>query len=257
MKPHRILILFLLLATVVYVESPACAQVPSLETSARAEVAASAPTVRDLIPVGAVPVAVMNVAVPPRLQELVQRFQAAVQSDPAWLLEYTKENDRPGEPLPYHPKMGVSEVEYKEMLSLMKEMRMVTAAKAEITVRAEPNGRFTFDGGHAVPELTGISIDLEKNRVETPFGTTTTTNEIKPSPEQKVTGPWSGVSWKREEFNMDTMTGTVVQFNIGRLQESGRGILYYNAKRAVNGSNEGSAFQVLTYDLPTAKLAKP
>ena len=257
MKPRRVLILFLLLATVVHVESTVCAPVPGLETSARAEVAASAPTVRDLIPVGAVPVAVMNVAAPPRLQELLQRFQAAVQSDPDWLLEYTKANYRPGEPLPYHPKMGVSEVEYKEMLSLKDEMRMVSVAKAEITVRAEPNGRFTFDGGHALPELTGISIDLEKNRVETPFGTTTTTGQIKPSSEQKVTGPWSGVSWKREDVNIDTMTGTVIEFCIGRLQESGRGILYYNAKRVANGSMEGSASQVLTYDLPTAKLAKP
>ena len=258
MKIHCVLIIsLLLLATVTYVESPVCAAVPVFETSARAEVATSTDAVRDLIPVGTVPVAVMDLIASPRVQELMQRFQTAVRSDPAWLLEYAKANDRPGEPLPYHPKMGVSEAEYKEMLSLSEEMRLAPVAKAELIVRAEPNGRFTLDGGHALPELTGISIDMEKNRVETPFGVTTTTSQIKPSSEQKATGPWSGVSWKREDLNMDMMTGTVVKFSIGRLQESGQGILYYDAKRMANRSMEARAFRVLTYDLPTAKLTKP
>lgn len=222
---------------------------PLTRSAAAQTAAATADSARAFIRVGTFPVAVMDLVAPPRLQALTDRFQAAARSDPAWFMEYVRANDRPGEPLPYHPKLGLGKEEYDEMLLLFDQLKLTRVADAELTVRAEGANRFVLDGGRALPELTGIVIDLAAGRVETPFGATTARGEIHASPEQVATGPWNGIAWEREELDETTLTGTVISFNLGRLQESGRGILYYDAKQMAGGTMQARASRVLTYDL--------
>lgn len=193
----------------------------------------------------------MDLAAPPRAQALMARLQAAMRQNSQWWLEYTKQHARPGEPLPYHVNFGITEPEYQEMLTLLNQLQLAEVGSAELTVRAAGQHRFVLDGGTALPDLTGIVVDLEKNRVETPFGHTSTSNPIQASEEQRATGPWNGVSWKHEALTGDGTSGTLINFNLGRLQESGRGILYYDAKRVANGTMQNRATRIVTYDLPT------
>ncbi len=214
-------------------------------------VAVTPDSVRALVPVGTVRVSLMDLVPPPRLNELNARVQAALSSDPAWWAEYNRTNQQPGKPLPYHPKMGVTEAEYREMVALVEGVRLSPVRQAELTVRDEGNGRFVMNGGTALPELTGVVVDLANNRVDTPFGSTLTSAPIAPDArKQQATGPWKGMSWTREELQPQTRTGTVISFTLGRLQQSGRGILYYEAGRVQGGKPMGRVSRVLTYDLP-------
>jgi hypothetical protein len=70
---------------------------------------------RDIIVAGSVTVDVMDISAPPRIREILQRFQKAIEQNPSWLLEAVKES-RSGGPLRYDPRMGLSEAEYKEFL---------------------------------------------------------------------------------------------------------------------------------------------
>lgn len=215
-----------------------------------AETAAPADSTQSLIPVGTVRATSMDLVAPPRLQELMRRFQATAQRDPQWWMEYVKANARPGEPLPYHPNLGLSEAEYREMLGMSDEMRLAPVGEGELTVRTEGDSRYVLDGGRAFPDLTGIAIDLARNRVETPLGVLTPGDPIEPSPGQAATGPWHGVRWELEDFDPDAMTGTVVKLSLGRLEESGRGILHYDARRMADGKLQTRVVRVLTYELP-------
>ncbi len=218
--------------------------------TASAVVTAPADSTRQLIPVGTIRVSVMDLAAPPRAQALMARLQEAMRQNSQWFLEYTRQHARPGEPLPYHANFGISGAEYQEMLGLLNQLQLAPVASANLVVRADGEHRFVLDGGTALPELTGIIIDLERNRVETPFGRTSRSNPVQPSEAQAATGPWNGMSWKHEALTDGGMNGTLINFNLGRLQESGRGILYYDAKRIANGALQGRATRILTYDLP-------
>jgi len=70
------------------------------------------------------------------------------------------------------------------------------------------------------------------------------------TPEQKATGPSSGSSWRREESRM---TGVVVKFDIGRLQESRKVILYYDANRLSTSRPPERATRILTFASPAPK----
>jgi hypothetical protein len=212
--------------------------------------AASADSVRALIPTGTVRVMVMDLVAPPRLEQLTARLQAAVQQEGDWWLKYVADNAQPGEPLPYHARMGISAAEYDEMLSLFDQMRLAPVSEAELKVQTAGDRRFRLDGGKHLPELTGIVIDLGRNLVETPFGTTTTSNRIVASERQQATGPWNGVSWKHDGVDPTALSGVNISFNLGRLEESGRVILSYDASRLLDGAAQGRTRRTLTYDLP-------
>jgi hypothetical protein len=211
--------------------------------------AATDPALR-LIPTGSVRVDVLQLTAPPRLLELTGKFQQAIGKDPEWWLNYARQA-KPGQPLAYHPKLGLTRAEYDEFLRLGKQMVVKKAGEGTITVRALGDGRFTLDGGQTAPELTGIEIDLKKNAVRTPYGTATDRGEIRANrATQTATGPWSGVVWKYEKQGAVFGTGTSASLAFGRPQESGKGILYYQVTRIEPGAQPLQITRVLTYDLP-------
>jgi len=171
-----------------------------------------------------------------------------MRQDSAWFTEYVKTSAKDGEPLPYHPKMGLTEAEYHEMLQLAKENRMVPASHAQVEFRRVTATRFELDGGNELPELTGVVIDLDADKVTTPLGVAEVRGVVEASPDQKATGPWEGIHWSSTQLDESRMTGFMVSFNLGRLTESGRGILYYSARRLTSGSVD-RVTRVLTYPL--------
>jgi len=202
------------------------------------------------IPRGSVTVDVMHLVAPPRLTTLSETFQKSVQSHGDWFRQYMNMTP-PGAPLPYHPNMGLSEAEYKEMLQLTDTLNLVSGAKATLQVKKGRGGVLELDGGKDLPELTGITIDLKYDEVTTPFGVATDRDSIIATSEQSATGPWNGVSWSGGQLNADKTEGFSIQFNVGRFVNGGRGILYYDAKK-VTGTDVKKASRVLTYDLPPA-----
>ncbi|MEM7033757.1 MAG: hypothetical protein AAF629_29705, partial [Chloroflexota bacterium] len=78
------------------------------------------PEVYKLLPTGTTLVDIMELATPPRLEELFVKFQTSIQQDREWWTNYVQQAT-PGQPLPYHEKMGLREDEYFEVLSLQNQ----------------------------------------------------------------------------------------------------------------------------------------
>jgi hypothetical protein len=86
-----------------------------------------------LLPQGRVNVEVLEMWSPPGLAVLTQRLQQAAQADPTWFQEQVR-RAVPGQPLPYHPKLGLTESEYQEFLALSDSVQMKPVRTAHITV---------------------------------------------------------------------------------------------------------------------------
>ena len=204
---------------------------------------------RKLLPIGRFAVDVMDFAPSAHMVELSQRFQDAVSQRPQWLLEHAKTYE-PGKPLPYDPRFGLTEEEYAEFLALAEDLSLKKKRQATLAVVKKGTDIFVLDGGNSLPELTGIEIDLKNDVVRTPFGTAMEASEVKPSSKQNATGPWRGRTWRLEDGDIDTLTGTVVKFSLGKLERSGRAILYYRVRHREAGQNLQRITGVLHYDLP-------
>lgn len=210
--------------------------------------AQSADAIRDLIPRGVVQVDIMEVGAWPRQIELAARLQASVAAHPEWWVEYVAKAP-PGQPLPYHPRLGLTEAEYQEFLELSSSMQMVKVADGTLNFVWDSPTHIRLIGEGSLADLTGITIDLAADRVETPFAILRERTEINNTDVDSPTGPWRGIQWKFEHLTPDLSSGAVVKLALGRRDEDGRGILYYNARR-IKGRSAQSVRYVLYYDLP-------
>ncbi len=238
MAPRRSVLALLLLAlpgTALTQSKPQSPPVPGMAVAA-------------LLTTGTIAVDVMQFSAPPRLTELTARLQQAAQRDPEWFTAYVQ-SATPGEPLPYHPKLGLSEPEYREMLALTGSTRLAPVARAELTIEAMPYG-WELDGGEALPELRGVEIDTLLGQIRTPMGRTTEVTAILASEHQRATGPWDGVQWKHQDSTILSGHGTSITFALGRLRDSGRVLLYYDAGQLVGGRMAARATRVLTFAPP-------
>jgi hypothetical protein len=141
---------------------------------------------------------------------------------------------RPGEPLAYDQRLGLTEKEYREFLTLSDSGQMRPARTARVVIESVGVG-WRFGQSTELAGLRGLQVDTVKNEVRSPFGALPPTTRIQPSPGQRATGPWGGPQWKLEALNLNTITGTTASFAVGRQQLTGHTLIYFDAKRAENG----------------------
>jgi hypothetical protein len=199
-----------------------------------------------LLPVGSWSADVMEVVAPPRLLELSQRFQSAARQDSAWFTAYIKTAPS-GQPLPYHPRLGLTAGEYREFLALGDSMRMRPADRATLHVTRTPKG-WRIETDSSLFDVRVIEIDTVTGLVQTPMRMAGGATRVVAGARQQTTGPWDGVQWRREEMSRFPETGSTVTFALGRLRDSGRILLYYDARRIDNGALTGRATRILTFD---------
>lgn len=219
-------------------------------TSATGQEPARAVELKDVLPKDEAAVAVMQIGASPRIALLTKKLQEAAAEDPDWWQAHVKKA-KPGEPLPYDPKIGLSKEEYQEYLDLAKTLGL-TKLKT-VKVRVKQDGRLvilTF--GDDLPALKEAVINLKDDSVTTPYGVAATRSVIKAAPGQKATGPWNGIQWKLENVDLATGKGTIVKFAIGKLKDTDRGIIYYDVKQVTDDSRTFLHY-VLFYDLNAAR----
>jgi hypothetical protein len=207
----------------------------------------TASDIQALVPPDGTIAHVMQPVAPARLTALTTKLQLAAQKQPEWWMAQIRKA-RPGEPVPYDPRLGLTKAEYEEFLRLWGAFTLRKVKTTKLNVKREGR-KVTFHGGEGLPHLKGVVLDLATGAVTTPFGTAAQCTRIRASSEQKVTGPWNGVQWELERVNDQTGLGTVVKFALGRLRPSGRGLLHYEVLQ-VTGQSRTEIDDLIEYDLP-------
>jgi hypothetical protein len=194
----------------------------------------------------------------PRFIELGNRLKAAAEKDPDWAQEQSL-NAKPGEPLPYDPKMGLTEAEYREFLKLQETIAMKPVRT--VTVVVEPNmGGWRFGPATTAKELHSIAVDTLRDQVHTPYGDLNPGPRVVASDFQRATGRWNGLRWRGDFVDPQTQSGTVVVFAVGKHVETGRTVLYLEKRRMDHGrivENTKSFFRFLGATAGKPGAAKP
>ena len=189
---------------------------------------------RDMLSGATLRVDVLQPWVPPLFTELSAKVQAAAKADPAWFRAHAAAA-KPGEPLPYDVKLGLTETEYVAFLRLADSTEMRAGAQASIAVVSTSAG-WRFDESTSLPELRGIEIDTVIGVVRSSFGELHAGPPIQPSAGQRATGPWRALRWQRETLNASATEGTAATFAIGRFTASGLLIVFLQVREVANGA---------------------
>ncbi|WP_299462941.1 hypothetical protein [uncultured Gimesia sp.] len=213
------------------------------------ESAASQPVIdpHELLVPGQIMVDVMGLAVPKRAEEIGQKFKQALAKNPDWVLEHSK-NKKPGEPLPYDERMGISKEEYEEFLKLSQKTTMRKMSEAPLIITQKEDDVFELDGGTELSDFTGMVIDLKQDQVQSPFGILAERSIIN-APESTALGAWNGVQWKGNPSGANGATGAVAKLAIGKIKKSGRCVIYYDVRKITPGEKTHIS-HILNYDAP-------
>lgn len=187
----------------------------------------------------------------PRFAELSLKFTSGIRKNPEWFLDFVRDRAEPGQPLPYHEKMGLSREEYNEFLALTKQKSFVKSGTTALTITRLPDGSLAIDGGKNLPELTGIEFDFQKNQVRTAYGIADQRDDG--DAENAMLGDWNGAQWKfnrQEESGRESAATTSITVILGQLQATGRGILVYDVQ--VAGSQRKRITYILNFDPPVS-----
>jgi hypothetical protein len=211
---------------------------------------AAPPTIEQLLPADSTIADVMDVVGSQRFLELSKRVQVAAAKNRDWWVEQVQKTP-PGEPIPYDPRIGLTEVEYREYLRSAQDMTLAKVGTSVVRV-ARVGSRVLLRFEDELPGMEQLLLDLEANTATTPFGVARDVGRIEASEEQRVTGPWNGIQWKLEDSGDPTQGSTLVKLALGALVQSGRGLLYYDA-RQISPSSKVDHRHILIYDLRPTK----
>ena len=196
----------------------------------------------------------MRVVYPPRAGELFRKMQASLARYPEWLSAAVKAN-KPGEPLPYDEKLGLTPDEYKEFLALNKQGTLKEILVRDVNVIRNSDNTITLDAGDDLKPLRALKFDVARNIISTPYGDLDKPLAVDHSAKGmgSVFGPYTRTfprhRGRRPKLRAcpEASSGRTLSMTLGKLVDSGRRFIYYNVVVMENGRRTTGIDMILEY----------
>lgn len=165
----------------------------------------------------------VTVVTPPEIEKYFKKVEDGASKDPKWYSEYSKKA-KPGAPLPYHEKLGLTPAEYQEYLALWakREIKMVE----KVGMRAElrnGNWRILVEG-RAGTVISLLRYDEKNDSFISTNGKMARIEDIDAAADTLL-GEWKGVEWRYEE---ETGLGKMKEnLGLGKATDRKHGFLVY------------------------------
>lgn len=161
-----------------------------------------------LLKEGEYKVGVMDkVTMPPRTQELMQKFQAAIKKNPDWFLEAQKKVKETGQPLPYDERIGMTEEEYIDFLKLMQNgngMEMTKSGTENVSIK-HSDGKIIFKGTGTLDILNEVSINLSGQLANIGQFKLEQIDSVNVTDDNNaLKSKWTGITWRFETSSKNT-----------------------------------------------------
>lgn len=165
---------------------------------------------------------VVTFSVAPEDQAISQQFRHAVQDNMDWFKKAVTSN-KPGQPLPYDRRMGITEAQYTQLMHMKSQVKTGAAVKVDVKRNAD-GGVSLVPEDEAAAALKGISFPPDEKSAVTPAGTLSIVNEIHQRDAAAPIGIWNGVEWA-EVATTDAKPSAKIAF--GKREADGSGVMYY------------------------------
>lgn len=145
-----------------------------------------------------------GVKMDPRYELLYSKFMIAVRENNEWFLEQQKIVEQTGNPMPYHPNIGMTEDEYDEFKALMEKgpgVEMIKSGTAKVTFDYQDDIIY-LKGTGRLDILNDVKIDLEENVVWIGDFKLDNFQEINVDNDNNgLKSKWRGYQWRYETTN--------------------------------------------------------
>lgn len=189
-----------------------------------------------------------------RLLELSLKLKIGISKNQEWFIEYLKTVPE-GEPMPYHPNMGMPEEEYNEFLQLSGNMEVMSMGQENLEIK-KGDTFVTFRGTGKLSLFDNVKIDLKNNQIY--YKDYILAYEKETIVEDDSNGfksKWKGYIWRYtlpddiedvDFTDLSNLSITNVKFTVGQLESNGRIYLKLKEEIVENGVKiEDDELQIL------------
>lgn len=175
----------------------------------------------------------VGMVLPPKeIEKYMAKVEVAARRNKEWYLEHSK-NAKPGVPLPYDERLGLTKTEYDEYLALWRKREFKTEEEIGLLLKKSGQGWSITAGGEAAP-ISTLRYDPATDSFTSPSGRLKRIEDIKADPDS-ILGAWSGSEWKFEEES--SISKFRENIAIGRFVGQPYGLIVYRAQEM---STEGT-----------------
>ncbi|MDF2851614.1 hypothetical protein [Sphingobacterium multivorum] len=156
------------------------------------------------LPEGNYTAAVLGIPRPNASQlAIVEKMKQALKANEDWFFKTMKEL-KPGEPIPYHKNLGISEAEYATFMEFSQAIKIDKIGAIELKIIRKDNS-IHFEPKDFGDYLKYVVINLKDQRVRVDSLGLEYKGQIIMDAKRTtlVAGPWAGYSWQLEEFKKD------------------------------------------------------
>jgi hypothetical protein len=219
--------------------------------------AAEVPKVFEGLMQAGVPVrAQKGMVVPPaEIDKYVAKVEASARKDPKWFREYGAAA-KPGVPLPFDERLGLTKEEYNEYLALWNKREFKPVEEVMLMLRESPPGKWKISSTGSASSLSTLYYSSKDDEFHSPNGVLKRIEDIKADP-ASILGEWTGSEWKIES---DTGFGKIKEnIALGRFADNKFGLVVYRAQElTTDGTRLLDNSLVIRFPLgPPAKATKP
>jgi hypothetical protein len=223
---------------------------------APAVIAADAPEVLAdyLIPNTMIKGEVVVVVPPKELDKYIAKVEEAARKDPEWFKEHAK-NGKPGVPLPFDERLGLTKEEYDEYLKFWGKREFKGMEAVPIRLSEGSDGRWSIIVGGRAATLSTLKFDPKADSFKSPNGELKRIEDVNADANSTL-GAWTGHEWKFEEKGS---LGTLKEnFAIGKTGDKKYGLLVYRLQEVSDqGSKIADDGMVVRFPLGEAGILKP
>ena len=176
----------------------------------------------------------IGVVLPPQeIDKYVAKIEVAAKKDPKWFREFSS-SAKPGTPVPYDEKLGLTPTEYDEYLALWGRREFKPMEEVMLLLRQTSGDTWTITSTGGASTFSTLRYSAANDTFRSPNGTMNRLEDIK-ADASSILGEWTGSEWKFEE---ETGLGkTKENFALGRFADKKFGLIIYRAQEL---STEGS-----------------
>lgn len=176
----------------------------------------------------------IGVVLPPQeIDKFIAKVESASRKDPKWFREFSA-SAKPGAPLPFDERLGLTREEYDEYLKLWNHREFKAVEDVTLLLRPGVGDTWTISATGTASSLTTLRYQPQDDSFRSPNGVLKRIEDIH-ADSASILGEWNGFEWRFEE---ETSLGkTKENVAIGRFADQKFGLIVYRAQEL---SSEGT-----------------
>ena len=170
---------------------------------------------------------------PSEIDKYVAKVETAARKDPKWFREFSA-NAKPGVPLPFDERLGLTKEEYNEYLALWNKREFKPMEEVMLLLRKSGDKTWTLTATGAASTLSTLRYTPDADTFRSPNGELKRIEDID-ADASSILGAWTGKEWKFEEET--TLGKTKENIALGTFAGNKFGLIVYRAQEL---STEGT-----------------